>query len=96
MLKDKKYKIHFVGIGGVGMSGIAEIFHNLGHIVTGSDVAISYNTERLANIGIQIYIGHNEENVDSADVIVISSAINPSKSCCITNTLLFSDKKYQS
>ncbi|MEZ5691700.1 MAG: UDP-N-acetylmuramate--L-alanine ligase [Rickettsiales bacterium] len=67
--------IHFVGIGGIGMSGIAEILHNLGYKVQGSDVAVSYNTERLARYGIDIFIGHSAEHVEGAAVVVVSSAI---------------------
>ncbi len=59
------------------MSGIAEILHNLGYIVTGSDAGASYNTERLQNIGIKVAIGHAADNVGAADVIVASTAINP-------------------
>jgi len=58
--------IHFVGIGGIGMSGIAEVLRNLGYEVTGSDVRESDNTRRLREMGIRIYIGHRPENVDSA------------------------------
>ena len=68
-------KIHFVGIGGIGMSGIAEILHNLGYSVQGSDVAESANTQRLVNLGIPVHIGHRAENIDQAQVIVVSSAI---------------------
>lgn len=67
--------IHFVGIGGIGMSGIAEVLHNLGYEITGSDVKESTNTRRLQALGIKIMIGHRAENVDSAHVVVISSAI---------------------
>ncbi len=67
--------IHFVGIGGIGMSGIAEVLRNLGYEVTGSDVRESDNTRRLREMGIKIYIGHRPENVDSAHVVVISSAV---------------------
>lgn len=76
-MKHKVKQIHFIGIGGVGMSGIAEILHNLGYIVTGSDAGASYNTERLQNIGIKVAIGHAADNVGAADVIVASTAINP-------------------
>lgn len=78
-MKHKVKQIHFIGIGGVGMSGIAEILHNLGYIVTGSDAGASYNTERLQGqgIGIKVAIGHNADNVGAADVIVASTAINP-------------------
>ena len=75
-MRDRKYKIHFVGIGGVGMSGIAEILHNLGHTVTGSDVANNINTERLNSLGVKIYIGHASENIDNTDVVVVSTAID--------------------
>lgn len=72
-----KYRIiHFVGIGGIGMSGIAEVLHNLGYEVTGSDIKESETTNRLSNLGIKIFIGHNGKNVDSAHVVVISSAIS--------------------
>jgi UDP-N-acetylmuramate--alanine ligase len=69
--------IHFVGIGGIGMSGIAEVLHNLGYRVQGSDLAESANTRRLAGLGIAVMIGHAAENLDSAEVIVISSAVKP-------------------
>jgi UDP-N-acetylmuramate--alanine ligase len=68
--------IHFVGIGGIGMSGIAEVLHNLGYEVTGSDVKESDTTNRLNSLGIKIYIGHRVENVDDAHVVVISSAVS--------------------
>jgi UDP-N-acetylmuramate--alanine ligase len=67
--------IHFVGIGGIGMSGIAEVLANLGYKVTGSDVADSANVKRLRDKGIKVAIGHQAENVDGADVLVVSSAI---------------------
>jgi UDP-N-acetylmuramate--alanine ligase len=67
--------IHFVGIGGIGMSGIAEVLANLGHAVQGSDVAESANVKRLASLGIKIAIGHKAENVEGAAVLVVSSAI---------------------
>jgi UDP-N-acetylmuramate--alanine ligase len=67
--------IHFVGIGGAGMSGIAEVLFNLGYRITGSDMKSSETIERLKNIGIGIRIGHSSENVKDADVVVISSAV---------------------
>lgn len=70
-------RVHFVGIGGVGMSGIAEVLHNLGYEVSGSDKADSAVTRRLAQLGIVIARGHAAEHVDSADAIVVSSAIRP-------------------
>jgi UDP-N-acetylmuramate--alanine ligase len=69
--------IHFVGIGGIGMSGIAEVLHNLGYRVQGSDLADSANTRRLATLGIAVMIGHRAENLDAAEVIVVSSAVKP-------------------
>ena len=67
--------IHFVGIGGIGMSGIAEILHNLGYLVQGSDLAESANIKRLRAMGVKIYLGHSEKNLGDAEVIVISAAI---------------------
>lgn len=67
--------IHFVGIGGIGMSGIAEILHNLGYQVQGSDIAESANVKRLRELGIAVHIGHAAENVAGAKVVVISSAV---------------------
>jgi UDP-N-acetylmuramate--alanine ligase len=69
--------LHFVGIGGIGMSGIAEVLHNLGYQVQGSDSSESYNTKRLEELGIKIFIGHGAEHVEKASVVVISSAIKP-------------------
>ena len=69
--------IHFVGIGGIGMSGIAEILHNLGYAVQGSDIADSANVKRLRDLGIAISIGHAGENLGEAEVVVISSAVRP-------------------
>jgi UDP-N-acetylmuramate--alanine ligase len=68
--------IHFVGVGGIGMSGIAEVLHNLGYKVTGSDIKHSETTARLMDAGIQVFIGHKAENVDDAHVVVISSAVS--------------------
>lgn len=73
----EKYKvIHFVGIGGIGMSGIAELLHNLGYKVTGSDIRDSDTTQRLKKLGIRVYIGHAPGNIDDAHVVVISSAVS--------------------
>ena len=69
--------IHFVGIGGIGMSGIAEVMHNLGYTVQGSDIAESANVLRLREKGIPVSIGHKAENVSNAQVVVISSAVKP-------------------
>ena len=67
--------IHFVGIGGIGMSGIAEVLLNLGYQVQGSDLKDSKITERLASLGARIFIGQRAENLENAEVVVISSAI---------------------
>ncbi len=69
--------LHFVGIGGIGMSGIAEILHNLGYKVQGSDVADGANVRRLQALGIKIAVGHRAENLGEARVVVISSAVKP-------------------
>ena len=68
-------KIHFVGIGGIGMSGIAEVLLNLGYKVSGSDLRASDTTERLVGLGAEIGIGHQAENLQNVDVVVISSAV---------------------
>ncbi|GEP59282.1 UDP-N-acetylmuramate--L-alanine ligase [Reyranella soli] len=67
--------IHFVGIGGIGMSGIAEVLHNLGYKVQGSDIADGANTRRLQEIGIKVAIGHRADNIAHAQVVVVSSAV---------------------
>ena len=67
--------IHFCGIGGIGMSGIAEVLHNLGYSVQGSDVAESANVKRLTDLGIDVRIGHHGDNLGDASVFVVSSAI---------------------
>jgi UDP-N-acetylmuramate--alanine ligase len=74
----KKYHIHFVGIGGIGMSGIAELLLNLGYKVSGSDIQSSDITENLRSLGGIIYEGHSEKYVSGADVVVISSAVDAS------------------
>ncbi len=70
------HRIHFVGIGGSGMSGIAEVFLNLGYDVTGSDIQLSATTERLQRQGANIYAGHEASHVQGADVVVTSSAVH--------------------
>jgi UDP-N-acetylmuramate--alanine ligase len=67
--------LHFVGIGGIGMSGIAETLHALGYKVQGSDVSASSNVERLRGLGIEVMVGHDAANIDNAAVIVVSTAI---------------------
>lgn len=69
--------IHFVGIGGIGMSGIAEVLHNLGYEVTGSDLKESETVNRLSGLGIKVFAGHRAENINGAHVVVISSAVSP-------------------
>lgn len=69
-------RIHFVGIGGAGMGGIAEVMHRLGYAVTGSDLAKNAMTRRLSELGIKIYTGHAAEHVYGCDVVVTSSAVN--------------------
>ena len=69
--------VHFVGIGGIGMSGIAEVLINLGYTVTGSDATDNANVKRLREQGAKIAIGHKPEHVEGADVVVVSSAIKP-------------------
>lgn len=71
-------QIHFIGIGGAGMSGIAEVLHNQGYQISGSDLRSSAVVERLRALGMTVYIGHAEANVKVADVIVVSSAIDQS------------------
>ncbi|KAA5604573.1 UDP-N-acetylmuramate--L-alanine ligase [Roseospira marina] len=67
--------IHFVGIGGIGMSGIAEVLHNLGYAVQGSDIAANANVARLRDLGVRVAIGHDAANLGDAQVVVISSAV---------------------
>ena len=75
MFGKRDLAIHFVGIGGIGMSGIAEVLLNLGYEVTGSDMRETDITRRLASLGARIGIGHRAENVARADVVVVSSAV---------------------
>ncbi len=69
-------KVHFVGIGGAGMSGIAEVMHTLGYDVSGSDIASNAVTERLQNLGVKVFHSHTAENIIDVDVVVTSTAIN--------------------
>ena len=73
----KIQRIHFVGIGGIGMSGIAEVLLNLGYKVSGSDLKAGPTTQRLEKLGGKVSIGHAAENVADADVVVVSSAVRP-------------------
>lgn len=72
---DNALHLHFIGIGGIGMSGIAEVFKNQGYSVSGSDLSENETTRRLATLGIHIQIGHRPENVEGASVVVYSSAV---------------------
>ena len=74
----KKYHIHFVGIGGIGMSGIAELLINLGYTVSGSDLQQSDITHRLKGFGAIVHAGHQADHIEGADVVVISSAVKAS------------------
>jgi UDP-N-acetylmuramate--alanine ligase len=73
----KTRRIHFIGIGGIGMSGIAELLANLGYVVSGSDEKRSAVTDRLSTLGIRVAYGHDPANVGDADVVVMSSAVRP-------------------
>ncbi|MEX1363527.1 MAG: UDP-N-acetylmuramate--L-alanine ligase, partial [Nannocystaceae bacterium] len=75
MFRKRDTHIHFVGIGGIGMSGIAEVLLNLGYRVTGTDLVGSDTTERLAGLGAVVHRGHSADHVGDADVVVISSAV---------------------
>ncbi len=74
--KSRISHLHFIGIGGSGMSGIAEVLHNLGYTISGSDLANNATTQRLSSMGIKIYHQHRQGNVVNADAVVVSSAIN--------------------
>jgi len=75
-MKSRVQRIHLIGIGGIGMSGIAELLHNQGFSVQGSDVAESPNVVRLRSLGIDVVVGHAAENLGDAQVVVVSSAID--------------------
>lgn len=77
MFRKRDIAIHFVGIGGIGMSGIAEVLLNLGYHVSGSDLHETEMTRRLTTLGARIAFGHHEQNVAGADVVVVSSAVKP-------------------
>ena len=67
-----KIKIHFIGISGIGMSGIAELMLDQGYLIQGSDLSINDNTKRLKKKGIKFFFRHNKKNVENADVVVFS------------------------
>ena len=73
----KTRRVHFVGVGGIGMSGIAELLANLGYVVSGSDAKRSAVTDRLGSLGVTVIAGHAATNVGNADVVVYSSAVRP-------------------
>jgi UDP-N-acetylmuramate--alanine ligase len=86
----KQYHIHFVGIGGIGMSGIAELLLNLGYKVSGSDLKLSDITKRLQQLGGTVFEGHTAEQIQGADVVVVSSAIdetNPEVKTALKNSV---------
>ncbi|MDX8384725.1 MAG: Mur ligase domain-containing protein, partial [Ghiorsea sp.] len=68
--------IHFTGIGGIGMSGIAEVLHNQGFLVQGSDAADSPNVQRLREAGMQVVVGHHADNLGDAQVVVVTTAVS--------------------
>jgi UDP-N-acetylmuramate--alanine ligase len=74
----KPQHVHFVGIGGIGMSGIAEVLLTLGYQVSGSDAKLSAITDRLAKLGATIHLGHQAENVAGSKAVVVTSALDPS------------------
>jgi UDP-N-acetylmuramate--alanine ligase len=78
MFRKRDTRIHFVGVGGIGMSGIAEVLLTLGYGVSGTDLKESDTTRRLAALGAQVKYGHDPRHLDAADVVVISSAVKPS------------------
>jgi UDP-N-acetylmuramate--alanine ligase len=76
-MKHKVKHIHFVGVGGAGMSGIAEVFVNLGYQVSGSDLVDSPVIQRLSNLGVSVYVGHKSEQIAGANAVVTSTAVKP-------------------
>ena len=94
--KNSKFKIHFIGIGGIGMSGIAELMSELGYFVQGSDIHLNENIKRLKRKGIKIYLNQNKNNIKNISMAVYSSAIKNSnievkecKKLSICKTLFF-------
>jgi len=68
-------RIHFVGAGGAGMSGIAEVLHNLGYVVSGSDLRENAVTRRLNQLGMKVWVGHDARHVEDSDAVVVSTAV---------------------
>lgn len=77
MFRGRVHRIHFIGVGGIGMSGLAEILRSMHFEVSGSDLRRGENTERLERLGVRVEVGHQEAHVHGADVVVYSSAIGP-------------------
>ena len=75
MLKSKIKKIHFIGIGGIGMSGMAELLTSEGYLVSGSDLNENDRTESLRKLGLKVYIGHSSDNISGSNLVVYSSAV---------------------
>ena len=78
--KNQKIRIHFIGIGGIGMSGIAELMKKIGYTVSGSDIIESENVKRLKEIGIVVSIGHPKKNISKVNAVVYSSAVKQNNS----------------
>lgn len=74
-MKHKVKRVHFVGIGGSGMSGIAEVLLNLGYDISGSDLSSNAATRRLESLGARVYTGHTAQNIATADAVVVSTAV---------------------
>jgi UDP-N-acetylmuramate--alanine ligase len=74
-MKLDQAKFHFIGVGGIGMCGLAELLHNMGAQVSGSDISENANTERLKDLGVKVYKGHAAGQVGDANVVVYSSAV---------------------
>ncbi|MDE0994871.1 MAG: Mur ligase domain-containing protein, partial [Rhodospirillales bacterium] len=89
--------VHFIGIGGIGMSGIAEVLHTLGYTVQGSDMSANANVERLRGMGISVFVGHDAENLGDAQVVVVSTAVKADNAEVITARQHFSpaNDRYQ-
>ena len=73
--KSKVKKIHFIGIGGIGMSGMAELLLKSGYLISGSDIKENDRTIFLSSLGVEVFIGHNAQNINDSDLIVYSSAV---------------------
>jgi len=76
--------VYFIGIGGIGMSGIAEVLHTLGYTVQGSDMSANANVERLRGMGISVFVGHDSENLGDAQVVVVSTAVKADNAEVVT------------